>query len=246
MKPPLFDDRARILRQQRAARLDGDRFLHDRAFDDCLDRLADVAVAFDTAVIIGGNDQRWHDRLAAIVPNVRNIGADVAPESIDLCISIGDLESANDVQSAAFALRHTLRPGGLLLGAIVGGTSLPRLRNAMLAADRINGGASPRLHPSIDGPSLAALLLSVGFSEPVVDVDRVLVNYPTLDRLVGDLRAMGCTNVLDQRSRRAIGRRGLAAARAAFLEGANHGVERFELLHFAAWAPETKMRQRVD
>ena len=237
MIPPLFDERARSLRQQRAARLDGDRFLHDRAFEDCLDRLADVAVTFDTAVIVGGNDRRWHDRLAAIVPNVRTVGTDVAPESIDLCISIGDLESANDVQSAAFALRQMLRPGGLLLGAIVGGTSLPRLRNAMLAADLIDGGASPRLHPSIDGPSLAALLLSVGFSEPIVDVDRVSVSYLNFDRLVGDLRAMGCTNILDKRSRRTIGRRGLAAARTAFLDGEDHGVERFELLHFAAWAP---------
>ena len=238
MKPPLFDERARSLRQQRAARLAGDRFLQNRAFDDCLDRLADVAVTFDTAVIVGGNDQCWHDRLAAIAPNVRNVGADLAPESIDLCISIGDLESANDVQSAAFALRHMLRPGGLLLGAIVGGTSLPRLRNAMLAADRIDGGASPRLHPSIDGPSLAALLLSVGFCEPVVDVDRVSVNYANLDRLVGDLRAMGCTNILDQRSRRPISRRGLAAARMDFLDGLDSAVERFELLHFAAWAPQ--------
>ncbi len=162
----------------------------------------------------------------------------MTPGSVDLCLSIGELDSVNDVQAAAFALRQMLRPGGLLLGAIVGGSSLPRLRDAMLAADRVDGGAAPRLHPSIDGPSLAALLISVGFSEPVIDVDRVAVRYPTLDRLVGDLRAMGCTNILDQRSRRPIGRRGLAAARAVFLGGADQVEERFELLHFAAWAPD--------
>lgn len=235
----MFDDHARARRQQRAARLGGDRFLHERAFDDCLDRLADVRTRFDTAAIIGDGDLRWRNRLAAFVPDVRvGDAADMAPGSVDLCLSIGDLESTNDIQAAAFALRHMLRPGGLLHGAIVGGNSLPRLRGAMLAADRVDGGAAPRLHPSIDGPSLAALLGSVGFTEPVIDVDRVAVSYPDLDRLVGDLRAMGCTNILSERSRRPISRRGLAAARAAFLDGSDPANERFELLHFAAWAPQ--------
>lgn len=236
----MFDDHARARRQQRAARRGGDRFLHERAFDDCLDRLADVRTRFDTAAIIGDRDLHWRDRLAAFVPDVRvGDAADMAPGSIDLCLSIGDLESTDDVQAAAFALRHMLRPGGLLLGVIVGGNSLPRLRGAMLAADRVDGGAAPRLHPSIDGPSLAALLGSVGFTEPVIDVDRVAVSYRNLDRLVGDLRAMGCTNILSERSRRPISRRGLAAARAAFLDGADQAEERFELLHFAAWTPQT-------
>lgn len=238
MKPPLFDDHARALRQQRAARLGGDRFLHERAFDDCLDRLADVAIRFTTAVIVGCNNPGWQARLAAVVPNIlwsQDTGIDAG--KFDLCLSIGDLESANDIQAIAFTMRHLLRPGGLFLGAIVGGNSLPRLKKAMLAADRVVGGASPRLHPAIDGPSLGALLTSVGFREPVIDVDRVAVRYPALDRLVGDLRAMGCTNILTQRSRQPINRRGLEAARIAFLDGEDDAEERFELLHFAAWAP---------
>jgi len=164
--------------------------------------------------------------------------ASVAPQSFDLCLSIGELDTNNNVQAAAFALRRLLRPGGLLLGAIVGGNSLPRLRAAMLAADRVEGGASPRLHPSIDGPSLAALLTSVGFIEPVIDIDRVDVAYSDLDRLIGDLRAMGCTNILSERSRRPISRRGLSAARLAFHDGGGPSVERFELLNFTAWSPK--------
>lgn len=239
MKPPLFDDRARALRRQRAIPAQSDLFLHERAFDDCLDRLADVARRFGQGIVIGPERPAWHQRLAKIVPEVSfSENREIAASDADLCLSIGELESTNDVQAAAFALRNLLRPGGLLLGAIVGGLSLPRLRSAMFAADRIDGGASPRLHPSIDGPSLAALLVSVGFREPVIDVDRLTVRYRSLDRLVGDLRAMGCTNILQQRSRRPISRAGRDAARTAFLDGADHADERFELLNFAAWAPE--------
>lgn len=240
MQPPLFDDHARRLRKHRAARRGGTRFLHDRAFDDCLDRLADIRIRFRSAVVIGAPVPEWRDRLASVVSDIRfSDEGEMEPHGADLCLSIGDLDSTDDVQAAGFALRHLLRPGGLLLGAIVGGNSLPRLRHAMLVADRAEGGATPRLHPTIDGPSLAALLGSVGLTEPVIDVDRVTVRYASLDRLVDDLRAMGCTNILQQRSRRPIRREGLIAARDAFLAGAEHGEERFELLHFAAWAPAT-------
>jgi hypothetical protein len=234
----LFDDHARRLRRDRALRIRGDRFLNDRAFDDCLDRLTGINGSFSTVVIAGLADPRWPRALAAIGAEV--VLADdgpLTPGNFDLCLSIGDLESANDVQAAAFALRHLLRPGGLLLGAIVGGNSLPRLRAAMLAADRDAGTITPRFHPAIDGPSLAALLTSVGFVEPVIDVDRVEVRYTSLGRLIDDLRAMACTNILTDRSRRPMTRAALAVASRHFLGGAADAVERFELLHFAAWAP---------
>ncbi len=239
----LFDEHAGRLRRERARRLGGDRFLLDRAFDECLDRLVDVRTSFETALIVGSPDQRWRETLASIVPHVASTDFETPEKarsptgSFDLCLSIGHLESVNDVQAAAFALRHSVKAGGLLIGAIVGGNSLPRLRAAMLTADRIDGGATPRLHPAIDGPSLAALLVSVGFTEPVIDVDRVDVSYPSLDRLVGDLRAMACTNILADRSRRPMSRRALSAARSGFLDGSDHALERFELLHFAAWTP---------
>ncbi|MCY7281078.1 MAG: hypothetical protein LH610_09340 [Sphingomonas bacterium] len=235
----LFDDHARRLRLNRALQLSGDLFLHARVFDDCVDRLADMRAGFSSALIVGCRDPRWPETLAAIVPNVSTVDpGSVAPQSFDLCLSIGVLESANDVQTAALVLRHILRPGGLLVGAIVGGNSLPRLRAAMRAGAREHGGAAPRLHPSIDGPSLAALLTSVGFQEPVIDVDRVDVAYPDLDRLVGDLRAMGCTNVLTERSRRPITRHQRNVVHTVFGADGSPTIERFELLHFAAWAPE--------
>lgn len=244
MSTPIFDDRVRRLRRARAAHLGGDRFLHARAFDDCLDRLADIRKQFIAALVIDGADEGWTAALTAVLPTASvTVASDAeaarfAPGSFDLCLSIGQLESSSDLTTAAFTLRHLLAPGGLLLGAIVGGNSLPRLRAAMLAADRANGVATPRIHPSIDGPTLSALLGSVGLIQPVIDVDRVDVSYSGLDRLVADLRAMGCTNILAERSRRPLTRHQVDIARTAFLAGDDRATERFESLHFAAWAPE--------
>lgn len=243
MTRPIFDDQLRRKRRDRARRRTGDRFLHARAFDDCLDRLGHVHKKFASALVIGRLDARQLAALNAIAPKphvVDEVGdvMSVTPGTFDLCLVIGGLETVNDLSTAALSLRHALMDGGLLIGAVVGGDSLPRLRAAMLAADRLQGGASPRLHPRIDAPSLAALLGSVGLEMPVIDIDRVNVAYPSLDRLIGDLRTMGCTNVLSDRSLRPFGRRQLDAARHAFLDGRDQAVERFELLHFAAWAPQ--------
>jgi hypothetical protein len=107
----------------------------------------------------------------------------------------------------------------------------------MLAADGIAGQASPHVHPRIEGPSLAQLLAAAGFVMPVVDVDRVELDYGSLDALVRDLRAMGATNILSTRSRRALGRSALQTARTAFLDGAERATEQVEILHFAGWKP---------
>jgi hypothetical protein len=107
----------------------------------------------------------------------------------------------------------------------------------MQAADRVLGAAAPHVHPRIEASALAALLSAAGFIMPVVDVDRVRVSYPSLQRLVGDLRRMGATNVLAQRPRTPLLRAARAAAEQAFTAAGEPVQELFEILHFAAWTP---------
>jgi len=132
-----------------------------------------------------------------------------------------------------------VKDDGLVLGAVSGGDTLPALRNAMRAADSATGVAAPHIHPRIEASALAPLLADAGFLHPVVDVDRVAVSYQSLDRLVSDLRAMGCTNTLSGRPRY-VGKSAMAAAVAAFAEAGqgSRTVETFEILHFAAWTPK--------
>jgi hypothetical protein len=74
---------------------------------------------------------------------------------------------------------------------------------------------------------------------PVVDVDRIQASYPSLRKLVADLRAMGATNLLNERSRMPLTHAALHAAERDFSIGQVDGrtVESFEVLHFAAWSP---------
>jgi hypothetical protein len=108
----------------------------------------------------------------------------------------------------------------------------------MLAADSVEGGAAPRIHPQIDVRAAGDLLTRAGFALPVVDVEPVDVRYRSLMDLVRDLRAMGSTNILAARSKRPLGRGALAAAIADFgPESGDKTTERFEIVHLLGWSP---------
>lgn len=258
MSDPIFDAAVRRLRRDRAARMKGDPFLAERAFADILDRLSLVRRRFRSALLVGCPVADWPRRLGQAAEQVQatdagplyaarasGIATDeeaitLSPGSVDLVVAIGALDHAADLPAALARLRTAMEPDALLVGAIVGGDSLPMLRGAMRAADEAMGSASPHVHPRIAAQSLAGLLSGCGFVMPVIDVDAVQVAYRGLDRLVRDLRAMACTNILSGRSRRPLSRAARAAARDWFaLQARTDGrtVERFELLHFAAWTP---------
>jgi len=239
----LFDQKARELRQERAARRGAETFLHDRAFEDVIDRLALVQQRFSNALMIGFSSPAWRERLLESASTLDVIEPEqlmsVEPASYDLCVSIGALDTVGDLPQALLAIRFALREDSLALGALSGGDTLPALRGAMRAADEIMGAAAPRVHPRIEPSALAGLLSDAGFSMPVVDVDRVDVSYREFRDLVRDLRSMGTTNILSARSRKPLTRAAAAAAASQFASQMKNGrvKERFELLHFAAWTP---------
>ena len=241
-------------RRDRAARTGVELFLHERAFADCLERIAVMQQRFDRALLIGCPDARWPERLAAFADavEVREPGPlfaeaalgraivedawEVPEAAFDLVVAIGTFDTVNDLRLALHLVRHAMTGDGLLIGAISGGDTLPQLRAAMRAADSITGAAAPHVHPRIEAAALAPLLAEVGFANPVVDVDRAAVSYRSLYRLVGDLRAMAATNVLTARPR-FVSKAARTAAMQAFASAGVDGrtMETFEIVHFAGW-----------
>ena len=254
MASKLFDMDLRAMRRDRAARSGAVLFLHERAFEDILERLAGIKRSFSSALLIGCPDPQWPKRLSSVAGEVTAAdpgpafasaagGAcvvedelDLEPGSFDLAVAIGTLDNVNDLPGSLLRLRFVLKPDSLLIGAMSGGNTLPRLRQAMRAADAIMGAASPHVHPRVEPAALAQLLGSAGFAMPVVDVDRVSVGYRDFRQLVGDLRRMGATNILESRSQAPLTRSASAAAEADFNPDPDERtIETFELLHFAAW-----------
>ena len=258
----LFDMNLRAMRRDRAARTGVELFLYERLFADCLERIALVQRRFERALLIGCPDRNWSDRLANLAnavdtcdPGALLAGAargqiivedDWRPNRgvYDLIVAAGTLDMVNNLPLALRILFEAMKDDALLIGAISGGETLPRLRRAMRAADKVTGSATAHVHPRIEAAALAPLLANAGFAAPVVDVDRIFVKYSSFSRLVADLRAMGATNILHERPRTSLSRAAYAAAAAAFEGdgGAESTVETFEILHFAAWKRSARIR----
>jgi hypothetical protein len=211
---------------------------------------------FDHALLIGCPDPAWRPRLsslaseldcvdpgpsfAAAAGGMRTVEDRWQPPqgAYDLVIAIGTLDTINDLPLALRLIHFSMSADALFIGAISGGETLPRLRAAMRAADKVTGAAAPRTHPRIEPSALSPLLMDAGFVRPVVDVDRIEVSYPSLGRLVADLRAMGATNIMNARGT-SLSRGARDAASLAFSEAGVNGrtTETFDILHFAAWTP---------
>ncbi len=254
-----FDRRLRRLRRDRAAARFGEAdYLHRLIADETIERLGLVRRAFARALDLGSGGgilaERLRERGIEVVAAdpgflFARAGAGVqcdedrlpfSDSAFDMVVSVGVLDSVNDLPGALLLIRRALRPDGLFLGAMAGAGSLPRLRAAMLAADEAEGAAAPRIHPQIDVRAAGDLLTRAGFALPVADTQAVDVRFPDLLALVRDLRAMGATNMLESRSRKPLGRFGLAAAAADFAAHADADgktAERFEILHLLGWAP---------
>jgi len=170
------------------------------------------------------------------------------PESLDLAVSLLSLQAMNDIPGMLAQIRRALRPDGLFLGAFAGAGTLGELRESLLAAEtELHGGASPRVLPFTDVRDAGALLQRAGLALPVADVETVTVRYDSLFDLAGDLRAMGETSPLLDRSRRPGSRRLFARAAEIYAERFSDPDGRirasFSIVWLSGWAPHASQQK---
>ena len=269
--PPLFDRNLHRRRLDRAAPAYAD-FLKRRAAEDTVMRLETIMRRFPLAVDLGARTGAFAKALAASDAaekidllietdlsgamlkrgGVRLVADEerlpFAPRSLDLAVSSLALHWTNDLIGALVQARLALKPDGLFIGAFLGGATLTELRQSLLSAEaELSGGASLRVSPFADASDAGALLQRAGFALPVADVDRVTVRYDHPALLMRDLRAMGETNVLIERSRTPLTRRVLARALELYAERFTEADGRvrasFEIVTVTGWAPHERQQK---
>ena len=113
-----------------------------------------------------------------------------APASFDAVFSCLTLHWVDDLPGVMAQIRRLLKPDGLCLVNLFGGSTLTELRAALLEAEQeLSGGAGPRTAPMADIRDVGALLGRAGMALPVADADRLTITYPDMFRLMADLRA---------------------------------------------------------
>jgi SAM-dependent methyltransferase len=239
------------------------------AIAEIAERLAGVERHFGTALAFGGSGAALADALiatgkvgsvhrierhvAAYRGDARGIVADeealpLAGESIDLFVAPLALQWTNDLPGALAQIRTALRPDGLLLAAMTGGATLSELRASIAAAEaELWGGASPRVLPTADVRDLGGLLQRAGFTLPVADRDVLTVRYGTAFGLFEDLRRMGASNALIERTRRPATRGLLSRTAEIYAERFSDPDGRvratFEIVSLSGWAPHASQQK---
>ncbi|TIT20784.1 MAG: methyltransferase domain-containing protein [Mesorhizobium sp.] len=267
---PVIDTSLWLAHKRRALTrpIAGADFLMRRAAEDLADRLGAVERRFGKAASLFCQTPAAAEVLAEsgkVTENVR-VEADAAflggqpgllapletvpfePESLDLAVSLLSLQAMNDIPGMLVQVRRALKPDGLFLGAFAGTGTLSELRESLLAAEtELYGGASPRVIPFTDVRDAGALLQRAGLALPVADVETITVRYDSLFGLVADLRAMGETSALVDRSRR-------PGTRALFARAAEIYAERFSdadgrvrasfsVVWMSGWAPDASQQK---
>jgi hypothetical protein len=242
--PTLFDRQA-YLERRRKSTCPADTTLMLRLVEDLADRLLLTAKPLGLALVIT-------DRIASVEPNLTALGkfsgitfmeprrddALLLPEqAYDCIISLLDLHAVNDVPGQLAQFTRALRPDGLLQAAFFAGETLTELRQSWLAAEsELAGGASYRVAPMIGVRELGALLQRAGLALPVTDVDHSILRYDNALALMQEVKALGFSNPMLERSRKPVARGLLTRAAQIYQQRFADGDGRIRATIDIAWA----------
>lgn len=226
----LIFDRDLLLKKRSRAILDKADFLIKRSFDDILEKLNDMSRDFPsilnldcrspygskklasrkgTKILIEGdlsiNSAKLPNNHLKFVTDQENLA--LGDNQFDLIISILNLHSINDLPGYLIQLRNTLKPNGVLMASMFGEINLPELSRTLIKTElECLGGLSPRTLPMVELKQMGMLLQRAGFNTPVIDKDHIEVHYSHPLELLQDLRNMGETNIMLNRSKKYTGK----------------------------------------
>ncbi len=264
---PFVLDRAAVRRQfeRASAGYDAHAVLQERVRGEMLERLALLAFEPKFVVDLGCGTGHAARALRRRWPRARVIALDRAPGmlaaagaqrpwlrgfdrvqadalrlplrtgAVDLAFSCLMLPWVGDLDAALAELRRTLGPRGYLSFATLGPDTLRELRAAWTESD-----PAPHVHGFLDMHDVGDALVRAGFADPVMDVDRLTLTYPTLRALMTDLQGAGAVNALAGRRRGLTGRGRLASVEAAYerLRDADGRLPAsVEIVYGQAWCP---------
>lgn len=134
---------------------------------------------------ISNNKLAWLKQLF-VKPQSRLICADVLglpikSQSVELVWSNLTLPFINDHKQYFSEVNRVLKLGGTFLVSGLGVDSLQELRDIGLATFNF-----PDMH------LIGDILVELGFSNPVTDVEKITLEYDTLTQLLADVRLIGC------------------------------------------------------
>ncbi|MDP2786698.1 MAG: malonyl-ACP O-methyltransferase BioC [Pseudomonadota bacterium] len=143
--------------------------------------------------------EKLRARLMPHVPHFSSLCGDMeqlplARASFDMAWSSLALQWVGDLSASFKEMHRVLQPGGLFIFASFGPDTLQELRAASAGVD-----GHQHVNRFIDMHDVGDALVHAGFSNPVMEMERITLTYADLPALLRDLKAIGAHTVLEGR-----------------------------------------------
>jgi malonyl-CoA O-methyltransferase len=181
----------------------------------------------------------WRRILGAPAPALLCADAEslpLAPASVDLVFSNLALQWCDPGRVFAEAAR-ALASGGLLLFSTFGPDTLHELRAAFAAS-----GGGEHVNRFVDMHDLGDALVHAGLADPVMEMEKVTMEYADAMAVMRDLKAIGAVNSLPSRARGLPGRARWRSVIASYERFRRDGVlpATWEVVYGHAWKAPPK------
>lgn len=162
-------------------------------------------------------------------------------QSFDAVLSSMNLHWVNDLPSTLQQIKRILKPDGVFMASMLGGTTLQELRYCFyLAEQERRGGLSPHASPFALPSDVASLMQAAGFSMPTIDVDTITISYPEAFTLMEHIVKMG-EGTASLNRQYSVGRDTFLAMAALYQElyGLEDGsvTATFQIIYMIGWSP---------
>ncbi|MCK5716752.1 MAG: malonyl-ACP O-methyltransferase BioC [Thiomargarita sp.] len=134
-----------------------------------------------------------------------------ADNSIDLLVSNLMLQWCNDVNAVFSECARVLKPDGALFFSTLGPDTLKELRESWASVDTLQ-----HVNHFWDMHEYGDAVLNAGFSNPVIDVDRIQLHYPDVHGVMKALKGIGAHNITAGRAHGLTGKTKFKAMLAAY------------------------------
>jgi len=158
----------------------------------------------------------------------------LAARSVDLVFSNLALQWSYDLPAIFREFRRVMKTQAMLVFTSFGPDTLHELKQAWRAVDDF-----PHVNDFPDMHDIGDELLAAGFREPVMDVERLTLEYPDVMTLMRELKGLGEQNSASRRLRGLTGKKRMAGMLQAYEQFQRDACYPacFEVIYGAAFAP---------
>lgn len=179
-----------------------------------------------------GAGQKTRSSLSTLCADMHSLP--LAARSTDLVFSSLALQWSYDLRAVFSEFRRIMKADAMLVFTCFGPDTLHELKQAWRAVDDL-----PHVNDYPDMHDIGDELLAAGFREPVMDTERLTLEYPDVMSLMHELKGIGAHNVASQRSHGLTGKtrlKNMLQAYEPFRRGGRYPAS-YEIIYGTAFAP---------